>query len=108
MDEDTGLPSVGVDVGADVAVDVDVLNTYLEKLLALLLGAEQADLDSSLFTFPETEERIRRFASDPQTPALYVLKETDSAGGDGNGKLDLLSCSAHIKVRNAMQTRVRR
>ncbi|KAF9349511.1 hypothetical protein BGX26_012192, partial [Mortierella sp. AD094] len=79
MDEDIGLPSVGV----DVVVDIDVMKIYLEKLLVLLLGAEQADVDSSLFTFPDSTERLRRFAIDPQTPALYVLKETDS-GGDAN------------------------
>ncbi|KAI8361054.1 dynein heavy chain [Mortierella sp. GBAus27b] len=84
MDEDIGLPSVG-EVGADVAVDIDVLKTYLERLLGLLLGADQGDLDSSLFTFPDSLERLRRFASDPQTPALYVLKEAESPGSDSNG-----------------------
>jgi len=78
MDEDLGLQSVGV----DVAVDIDVMKIYLEKLLVLLLGAEQADIDTSLFTFPDSIERLRRFAIDAQTPALYVLKETES-GSDG-------------------------
>ncbi|KAI7825176.1 dynein heavy chain [Gamsiella multidivaricata] len=80
MDEDVGLPVVGV----DVAVDVDVLKIYLEKLLVLLLGAEQADLDISLFSFPDSAERLRRFAIDPQTPALYVLKEIESASDGSN------------------------
>ncbi|KAF8934382.1 dynein heavy chain [Dissophora ornata] len=80
MDEDVGLPTVGV----DVAVDIDVMKIYLEKLLVLLLGAEQSDIDSSLFTFPDSTERLRRFASDPQTPALYVLKETESGGDVSN------------------------
>ncbi|KAG0004346.1 hypothetical protein BGZ79_009578 [Entomortierella chlamydospora] len=79
MDEDIGIPSVGV----DAVVDIDVMKSYLEKLLVLLLGAEQTDIDSSLFSFPDSTERLRRFAIDPQTPALYVLKETDS-GGDVN------------------------
>ncbi|KAG0049018.1 hypothetical protein BGZ83_006135 [Gryganskiella cystojenkinii] len=74
MDEDLGLQQVGT----EVAVDIDILKIYLEKLLVLLLGAEQADLDNSLFTFPDSTERLRRFASDAQTPALYVLKETES------------------------------
>lgn len=76
MDEDIVLPA---EVASDVAVDIDVLKTYLEKLLVLLLGAEQAHLDASLFAFPDSLERLRRFASDPQTPALYVLKETESS-----------------------------
>ncbi|KAK3828336.1 MAG: dynein heavy chain [Benniella sp.] len=76
MDEDIVLPA---EVGTEVAVDIDVLKSYLEKLLLLLLGAEQAHLDASLFAFPDSLERLRRFASDPQTPALYVLKETESS-----------------------------
>ncbi|KAG0320600.1 hypothetical protein BGZ99_004425, partial [Dissophora globulifera] len=80
LDEDAGLPTVGV----DVAVDIDIMKIYLERLLALLLGAEQADLDSSLFTFPDATERLRRFAIDVQTPALYVLKEAASVGDASN------------------------
>jgi hypothetical protein len=107
MDEDIGLPSVG-EVGADVAVDIDVLKTYLERLLGLLLGADQGDLDSSLFAFPDSLERLRRFASDPQTPALYVLKEAESPSSDSNGcKLDcytfIFSCRSR---RYTMRTRV--
>ncbi|KAF9287595.1 hypothetical protein BGZ68_001583 [Mortierella alpina] len=88
MDEDLGLQSVGV----DVAVDIDVMKIYIEKLLALLLGAEQADLDTSLFTFPDSTERLRRFAIDAQTPALYVLKETES-GSDGSNTSQAFSYS---------------
>ena len=74
MDEDLGLQNVGT----EVAVDIDIMKIYLEKLLVILLGAEQTDLDMSLFSFPDSTERLRRFASDAQTPALYVLKETES------------------------------
>ncbi|KAF9438119.1 hypothetical protein BGZ76_009650 [Entomortierella beljakovae] len=80
MDEDIGIPGVGV----DVAVDVEVMKIYVEKLLVLLLGAEQSELNSSLFTFPDSTERLRRFAVDSQTPALYVLKETESGGDSTN------------------------
>lgn len=74
MDADLGLQTVGV----EVAVDIDIMKIYLEKLLVLLLGAEQRDLDTSLFTFPDSTERLRRFAIDAQTPALYVLKECEN------------------------------
>ncbi|OAQ30330.1 dynein heavy chain [Linnemannia elongata AG-77] len=81
MDEDLGLQNTDVGVSADVAVDIDVMKIYLEKLLVLLLGADQSDLNASLFSFPDSTERLRRFAIDAQTPALYILKETDSNDG---------------------------
>ncbi|KAF9140779.1 hypothetical protein BGX30_005985 [Mortierella sp. GBA39] len=78
MDEDLGLQNTDVGVSADVAVDIEVMKIYLEKLLVILLGADQSDLNASLFSFPDSTERLRRFAIDVQTPALYILKETDS------------------------------
>ncbi|KAK3805063.1 MAG: dynein heavy chain [Linnemannia elongata] len=81
MDEDLGLQNTDVGVSADVAVDIDIMKIYLEKLLVILLGADQSDLNASLFSFPDSTERLRRFAIDAQTPALYILKETDSSDG---------------------------
>ncbi|KAF9586482.1 hypothetical protein BGW38_004001 [Lunasporangiospora selenospora] len=74
MDED-GLQNVGVPID----VDLESLKSYLVQLLALLLAAEQVDMDASLFSFPDSTERLRRFATDTQTPVLYILKESGPA-----------------------------
>lgn len=106
MDEDLGLQNADVGVSADVAVDIDVMKIYLEKLLVLLLGADQSDLNASLFSFPDSTERLRRFAIDAQTPALYILKETDSNDGckyfSVMGRMPMLliyGCSPRKKAR---------
>ncbi|KAF9336730.1 hypothetical protein BG006_007626 [Podila minutissima] len=88
MDADVGLQTVGV----EVAVDIDIMRIYLEKLLVLLLGAEQHDLDTTLFTFPDSTERLRRFAIDAQTPALYVLKVCED-GTDASNPSQVFSYS---------------
>ncbi|KAF9161045.1 hypothetical protein DFQ26_004928 [Actinomortierella ambigua] len=90
MDEDLGLQAVGV----EPTVDMDILKIYLEKLLVFVLGAEQADLDASLFGFPDTLERLRRFALDAQTPALYILKESEP-GIDVNSTLGFTYSVSH-------------
>ncbi|KAG0078658.1 hypothetical protein BGZ90_004687, partial [Linnemannia elongata] len=96
MDEDLGLQNTDVGVSADVAVDIDVMKIYLEKLLVLLLGADQSDLNASLFSFPDSTERLRRFAIDAQTPALYILKETDSNDGSNASQVFSYSVSHEL------------
>ncbi|KAF9922924.1 hypothetical protein FBU30_006961 [Linnemannia zychae] len=96
MEEDLSLQNADVGVNSDVAVDIDVMKIYLEKLLVLLLGAEQSDLDASLFSFPDSTERLRRFAIDAQTPALYILKEADSNDGSNASQVFSYSVSHEL------------
>ncbi|KAI8967648.1 dynein heavy chain [Mycotypha africana] len=50
---------------------------YLEQLLPLVLGAELADLENTLFSYPDTVEKFKRFANDPQTPVIFIMKEKE-------------------------------
>nr|CAG8506850.1 6173_t:CDS:10 [Entrophospora candida] len=53
------------------------LQDYLHQLLPLLLGAEADDLKRTLWDLPETLEKLRKFANDPQVNAIYIIKEKD-------------------------------
>ncbi|CAJ0641783.1 9986_t:CDS:2 [Entrophospora sp. SA101] len=52
-----------------------LLQDYLNKLLSLLLRAEENDLKNTLWNFPETLEKLGKFANDPQVNAIYITKE---------------------------------
>ncbi|CAG8487876.1 5917_t:CDS:10 [Dentiscutata erythropus] len=54
-----------------------LLQEYLNKLLPLVLGAEEADLEASLWSIPETTEKLHRFANDSQVNALYITKSKE-------------------------------
>ena|SRR5437763_1032929 len=60
-----------------------LLRDYLNKLLPLLLGAEENDLKNSLWNFSETHEKLKKFANDPQVNALYIIKEKDEKKDEG-------------------------
>ena len=97
--EDDGEISVlpptaaGVTEGLDPAsFDVEVFKDYILKLLPLVLGAETNDLESSLFSFPDTLEKCKRFASDAQTPVLYVFKEKEESEEDSTFCYHDMSC----------------
>ncbi|KAI7858782.1 dynein heavy chain [Circinella umbellata] len=53
------------------------LQEYLEQLLPLVLGADVTDLENTIFSYPDTFEKFKRFAIDAQSPVLYILKERE-------------------------------
>jgi len=55
-----------------------LLKDYLEKLITILLAADAVEINNSLFSYPDTLEKCKRFANDPQSPVLYILKEKES------------------------------
>jgi dynein heavy chain 1 len=63
--------------------DPVLLKAYFMELLPYVLAAEPEDLSASLFAYPDAMEKCRRFANDPNSPVLYVIKERQGAGGDG-------------------------
>lgn len=67
-----------------LAFDPKDLQEYLEQLLPLVLGADLSDLQNSIFAYPDTIEKFKRFASDAQSQVLFVLKERE--GGKDEGK----------------------
>ncbi|KAJ8651627.1 hypothetical protein O0I10_012803 [Lichtheimia ornata] len=60
-----------------LAFDPKDLQEYLEQLLPLVLGADLSDLQNSIFAYPDTIEKFKRFASDAQSQVLFVLKERE-------------------------------
>ncbi|CAM0135389.1 unnamed protein product [Umbelopsis sp. WA50703] len=62
--------------------DPVLLKAYFMELLPYVLAAEPEDLSASLFAYPDAMEKCRRFANDPNSPVLYVIKERQGAGGD--------------------------
>jgi dynein heavy chain 1 len=64
--------------------DYQKLQEYFELLLPLVLGADVSDLENTLFSYPDTAEKFKRFANDPQTPVIFILKERDNVKDEGN------------------------
>lgn len=69
-----------------LAFDPKDLQEYLEQLLPLVLGADLSDLQNSIFAYPDTIEKFKRFASDAQSQVLFVLKEREQGGKDEGNK----------------------
>ncbi|CEG69843.1 Putative Dynein heavy chain [Rhizopus microsporus] len=61
------------------------LQEYFEQLLPLVLGADVSDLENTLFSYPDTAEKFKRFANDPQTPAIFIYKERDNVKDEDEG-----------------------
>ncbi|KAJ1930559.1 dynein heavy chain [Tieghemiomyces parasiticus] len=82
------LPAVtGGGVGLDPVptFDPSLVKEYLFNVLPLLLGSpdpQEQEAIALLFSFPDVGEKCRRFAHDPQTPVLYVLKEVEETPED--------------------------
>lgn len=92
LDEDTSLHSsssiVSPSASAEEALlsfDHRKLQEYFEQLLPLVLDADISDLENTLFAYPDTVEKFKRFANDPQTPVVFILKEKE--GGKDEGML---------------------
>lgn len=91
LEEDISLPpSSSIASPGSTAADVLLLfdhrklQDYFEQLLPLILDAEVSDLENTLFAYPDTAEKFKRFANDPQTPVIFILKEKE--GGQNEGK----------------------
>ncbi|CAG8707990.1 8677_t:CDS:2, partial [Gigaspora rosea] len=62
-----------------------ILQEYLNKLLLLVLEAEEADLKATLWSIPETTEKLCLFTNDSQVKALYITKsKKDTNDGSYN------------------------
>lgn len=68
--------------------DLSVFCRYLTRLIPLLLGAEEHDLET-LYEVPEFSERASKWASDPSAGVVYVVKTRDEREA---GKLNSYSC----------------
>lgn len=64
--------------------DSHLLREYLEQLLPLVLGADVTDLENTIFAYPDTLEKIKRFANDAQAPVLFILKERIGGSDEGS------------------------
>lgn len=87
LDEDTSLPpsSSIISPAAEVLLLFDhrKLQDYFEQLLPLILDAEISDLENTLFAYPDTAEKFKRFANDAQTPVIFILKEKEGGKDEG-------------------------
>lgn len=88
LDEDISLHTSAsiVTPGAAEALltfDHRKLQDYFEQLLPLVLDADVTDLENSLFTYPDTAEKFKRFANDAQTPVIFILKEKEGGKDEG-------------------------
>ncbi|KAJ3090057.1 hypothetical protein HK102_004799, partial [Quaeritorhiza haematococci] len=73
-----GLPSAEASLAQ--AVDPSVMKPYLERLLPVVLDADVSDLNHSLLAYPDTNDKLKKFVSDAQIQALYVIKERSEVG----------------------------
>lgn len=60
------------------------LQEYFEQLLPLILDAEVSDLEDTLFSYPDTAEKFKRFANDAQTPVIFIMKEKEGGKDEGS------------------------
>ncbi|OMH85518.1 Dynein heavy chain, cytoplasmic [Zancudomyces culisetae] len=60
--------------------DIKPVIRYIETVTTALLGGDNGD-DSilSLLELPESQDKCQQFIRDPQTPALYIIKEIDDS-----------------------------
>ncbi|KAG8800414.1 hypothetical protein FRC16_002934 [Serendipita sp. 398] len=61
--------------------DTSVFRNYLQALLPPVLGATPPELEDSIFSDPEFEERVKQFATQPGGP-LYVAKIQEDLEAD--------------------------
>jgi dynein heavy chain 1 len=88
LEEDTSLhtaASITTPGAAEALLTFDhhKLQDYFEQLLPLILDADVTDLENSLFTYPDTVEKLKRFANDPQSPVIFILKEKEGGKDEG-------------------------
>ncbi|KAF7729943.1 hypothetical protein EC973_003356 [Apophysomyces ossiformis] len=81
-DETTLVPTASIATANPATENLIVydylhLQEYLEQLLPLVLNADAADLDSTIFAYPDTAEKLKRFANDAQSPVLFIFKEKE-------------------------------
>ncbi|KAI8873838.1 hypothetical protein GQ42DRAFT_152391 [Ramicandelaber brevisporus] len=73
-------------VAMPTVCDPNIIKKYIIDLLPVVMGTEE-DLDAimAIFIHPDASEKCRRFANDPSTKVLYVIKENELAGLSGSG-----------------------
>jgi hypothetical protein len=59
------------------AYEPNQLQEYFDKLLPLVLGAEDSDLANSLWSASDITEKLQRFINDPQVNVIYFTKKRD-------------------------------
>ena len=90
LEDEAGLapvPSIGTTTTPSetlLTFEPKELQEYFEQLLPLVLGADVADLENTIFSYPDTFEKFKRFATDAQSPVLYILKEREGGKDEGN------------------------
>ncbi|CAH1756141.1 13650_t:CDS:10 [Entrophospora sp. SA101] len=76
-----------------------LLQDYLNKLLPIVLGAEEQDLKTSLWNVSETIEKLRKYANDPQINVIYVIKEKEEKKDEvGVNPYEALHSCIHLAV----------
>jgi hypothetical protein len=61
-------------------IDGKTFQAYLSRLLTALLDAKETEVETTLWQQPTTPERLVKFISELQVPAMYILKEKVSSG----------------------------
>ncbi|CAO3629084.1 unnamed protein product [Cunninghamella echinulata] len=89
LDDESTLPPSGSIVATTgptaetlLTFDHQLLQKYLENLLPLVLDAELPDLESTLFCYPDTVEKLNCFANYPQSSVLFIFKEKEGGKDD--------------------------
>jgi dynein heavy chain 1 len=91
LDEEPPNPAAIAAVGSPndnmMIFDPRKMQDYLEQLLPLVLDAEISELQDTLFTYPDTMEKLKRFANDPQAPVVFIMKDKEGRKDEGRALL---------------------
>ncbi|KAL0081796.1 dynein heavy chain [Phycomyces blakesleeanus] len=103
LDDETTLAATSmVPTGAPaetlIVFDHRLLQEYLEQLLPLVLDAEVSDLDNTIFSYPDTIEKFKRFSNDPQSPVLFIMKEKEGGKDEDDASPAVYSYSASHEI----------
>ena len=82
----TPTPGASATNGNTQTADPQLILDHIHRLLPLLIDADPVDLQRSLPSANlEIADKLRRFATDPQVPVLFAIKEISSSAGTTNG-----------------------
>ncbi|KAM0792972.1 hypothetical protein ACM66B_002727 [Microbotryomycetes sp. NB124-2] len=68
---------------ANAPVDLSAVNKFLRQLVPLVIGVDSADLET-LLESTQFADAAQKWASDPTTGALYIVKLRDQHSSDDN------------------------
>ncbi|PWA00630.1 hypothetical protein BB558_003315 [Smittium angustum] len=69
-------------------VDPNIIKKFILNLTPALLGGDGSEENiPSMFAFPESIDRCKQFANDPQFSVLYIVKEMDEPPRNEDGSL---------------------